>query len=126
MVEAPAKAKIGQYRIMEQLGQGATAKVFLGLDPNDKAYAIKVMNRDDVEMVKSELEALDNLNHPNIVNMVEYKTDGYFEKGSKKTDISYIVLELADGGELIDYVMTNGAFEEKMSRFFFSQIIDTL
>ena len=77
-------------------------------------------------MVKCELDALDALNHPNIVNMIEYKTDGHFEKGSKKTDISYIVLELADGGELIDYVMTNGPFEEKMSRFFFSQIIDTL
>jgi len=108
------------------LGQGATAKVFLGLDPSDKAYAIKVMNKEDVEMVKSELEALNALNHPNIVNLVEYKTDGEFEKGSKKTEISYIVLELADGGELIDYVMTNGPFEERMARFFFTQIIDTL
>ena len=124
--QAKVKAMIGQYRITEQLGQGATAKVFLGLDNADKSYAIKVMNREDTELVKSELDALNNLNHPNIVNLVEYNQNGHFEKSGKKTDISYIVLELADGGELIDYVMTNGPFEENMARFFFQELINCL
>lgn len=120
------KAMIGQYRIMEQLGQGAYAKVFLGVDNNDQPCAIKVMGRDDTNLVKSELAALEALNHPNIINMIEYNTKGNFEKNGKSTEISYIALELADGGELIDYVMTNGPFEERMSRFFFTEIITCL
>lgn len=120
------KATIGQYRIFDQLGAGATAKVFLGCDPQDKAYAIKVMSKSEYKLIENELNALQNLNHPNIVNMVEWNTNGIFERHGEQAEVSYIVLELADGGELIDYVMTNGAFPLEVSRFFFADLMSTL
>jgi len=73
-----------------------------------------------LELVMTEVQTMANLSHPNIVNLIEYHKDGVLEKanGSKKSVI-YIVLELATGGELFDYVATTGKFEEKIARFYF-------
>ncbi len=38
--------------------------------------------------------------------------------GSKKT-VFYIVLELAGGGELFDFVAQTGAFTEPVARYYF-------
>lgn len=70
---------------------------------------------------------MSTLSHPNIVNLIEYSKDGVVEKanGTKKAVI-YIVLELATGGELFDYVATTGRFDERIARFYFKQILDGL
>jgi serine/threonine protein kinase len=49
-----------------------------------------------LELVLTEVETMSQLNHPNIVNLIEYSKEGVLEKsnGSKKPVI-YIVLELA-------------------------------
>lgn len=52
----------------------------------------------------------DTLNHP--------------KKGAKVVD--YIVLELAQGGELFDFVANSGRFNEKVARAYFHQLIDAL
>lgn len=60
------------------------------------------------------------LSHSNIVNLIEYGKDGTVEKASgKKESVIFIVLELATGGELFDYVATTGRFSEEISRFYF-------
>ena len=60
------------------------------------------------------------LSHPNIVNLIEYSKDGTVEKeNGVKESVIYIVLELATGGELFDYVATTGAFSEPIARFYF-------
>ena len=52
--------------------------------------------------------------------MIEYNKDGVVEKeNGKKENVIYIVLELATGGELFDYVATTGRFDEKIARFYF-------
>lgn len=75
----------------------------------------------------TEVQTMSTLSHPNIVNLVEYSKEGVVEKqnGIKKAVI-YIVLELATGGELFDYVATTGRFEERIARFYFRQIIEGL
>lgn len=65
------------------------------------------------------------LNHPNIVNFVE------MGRGSLKTlkasaTVDYIVLELAQGGELFDFVANSGRFKESVARAYFHQLIDAL
>ncbi len=61
-----------------------------------------------------------SLSCPHIVNLLEYSNDGMVEKADgSKVPVMYIVLELATGGELFDYVATTGRFSEVISRFYF-------
>ena len=88
-------------------------------------YAIKIMKKARIdykfeEMVTSEVKIMSHLNHPNIVNFMEYNQDGVDEKkNGTKIPVSYIVLELATGGELFDYVATTGRFSENVARYYF-------
>jgi serine/threonine protein kinase len=75
----------------------------------------------------TEVETMSKLSHPNIVNLIEYSKEGVVEKsnGAKK-NVIYIVLELATGGELFDYVATTGKFNERIARFYFRQLVEGL
>lgn len=44
----------------------------------------------------------------------------------EKKVVNYIVLELAQGGELFDFVANSGRFNEKVARTYFHQLIDAL
>lgn len=100
----------------------------LGLDKSTgDYYAIKILKKGDprldvkfLDLVLTEVKTMQGLSHLNIVNLIEYSKDGVVEKsnGSKEAVI-YIVIELARGGELFDYVATTGRFSEKISRFYF-------
>lgn len=59
------------------------------------------------------------VNHPNIVNMIEYGEGEQHDETFK-----YILLELANGGSLFDYVAEAGRFEEKYARHFFKQLLE--
>jgi serine/threonine protein kinase len=75
----------------------------------------------------TEVHTMTTLNHPNIVNLIEYSKDGVVEKSNgTKEKVIFIVLELATGGELFDYVATTGKFSEKIARFYFHQLIEGL
>lgn len=70
---------------------------------------------------------MNTLKHPNIVNLIEYGQDGVIKRSNgDKEQVIYIVLELATGGELFDYVALTGRFSEAVSRFYFKQMIDGL
>jgi len=67
------------------------------------------------------------LSHPNIVNLVEYSKDGIREKANgAKEEVIYIVLELATGGELFDFVALTGRFSDSICRYYFKQLIQGL
>jgi serine/threonine protein kinase len=75
----------------------------------------------------TEVATMSTLSHPNIVNLIEYSADGTVEKANgAKEKVIYIVLELATGGELFDYVATTGRFSETIARFYFKQLIEGL
>ena len=38
--------------------------------------------------------------------------------------VNYLVLEIAEGGELFDFVAETGAFTEREDRYFFKQILN--
>jgi serine/threonine protein kinase len=108
-------------------------RVKLGIDGDTgKKYAVKVMKKSHpgldqkfFEIVMAEVNTMKQLAHANIVNLIEFNESGQQvkEDGSTK-EVVYIVLELATGGELFDYVATTGRFSEEISRFYFSQLID--
>jgi serine/threonine protein kinase len=95
-------AKIGKYSVLSELGQGASAVVYLGEDPfNDRRVAIKVAKSDagmgDEEAKRfeklflNEASLAGKLNHPNIVGVYDAVVEG---------DQRYIVMEYVPGGSL--------------------------
>ena len=79
--------KIGKYTVLSELGQGASAVVYLGEDPfNDRKVAIKVAKQ-DAEMGEEEAKRFEKLflneaslagklNHPNIVGVFDAVVEG--------------------------------------------------
>jgi serine/threonine protein kinase len=103
---------------------GASCKVKLGYDLNsNRKVAVKIMkdNLDDKmkKLILTEVAAMTVLQHPNVVQQVEFGEDVYVKDSGKVRHVSYIVLELAQGGEIFDYIANSGRFEEKIARFFF-------
>lgn len=43
----------------------------------------------------------------------------YEKENGKSREVSYIVLELASGGELFDFIAISGRFEEPLARHYF-------
>ena len=73
-----------------------------------------------LELVMTEVKTLLELKHPNILNLVEYSKDGVVHHpNGKQEKVIYIVLELAKGGELFDYIAVGGRFSEAVARFYF-------
>jgi serine/threonine protein kinase len=50
----------------------------------------------------------------------------HHKSNGKKKETQYIVLELANGGEVFDFVAISGRFEEPMARYFFKQFLSGL
>lgn len=126
---------LGKYTLLRTLGTGANSKVKLAVDPETKAYyAIKILKKGNpnldakfLELVMTVVETMSHLSHPNILNMVEYSKQGVVKKSDGKSEeVIYIVLELAQGGELFDYVAQTGRYEENIARFYFNQMLEGL
>lgn len=76
--------------------------------------------------VKSEIEILSSLRHPNIVNLVEfYESVDYIKKTGDSYKVVAIVLELIPGGELFEYIASSGRFTEEVARSYFKTLIES-
>jgi ATP/maltotriose-dependent transcriptional regulator MalT len=91
---------LGQYQIVEPLGQGGMATVFRAYQPAlDRDVAIKVLPAQHAltpgfaERFVREARAVAQLNHPNILPVIDFGQDG---------DITFIVMKLVSGGTLKD------------------------
>jgi len=122
---------IDGYEIGNVLGKGGFSEVFLGFDPkNNKRVALKCMFNDpnvksQEKQIKAELDAMDKIKHKNVVRLYGSNLKGKFTcKDDTTKDTILVVLELATGGELFDYLMYTGKFEEKLARTYFRQLID--
>src|SRR5712691_11099617 len=90
--------QFGNYRIVQLLGQGGFASVYLGEHQYLKSYAaLKVLqislSEKEVQRFQSEAQLLVHLKHPNIIRVLEF----YVEQG-----VPVLVMEQAPGGTLRD------------------------
>ncbi|KAI2628989.1 Pkinase-domain-containing protein [Xylaria nigripes] len=106
-----------KYKFGRTLGAGTYGIVREADSPNGKV-AIKIILKKNVKgnerMVLDELEMLQRLKHPHIVQFVDW-----FESKDKY----YIVTELATGGELFDRICEQGKFTEKDASQTIKQIL---
>ena len=124
--------KIGRFEVLKKLGEGVTCKVKLGVDTETgRNVAIKILNKKlDLSMrnsVKNEIVAMQKLEHINVIKLVECGTGTYEKEDSNKSrTVDYIVLEIASGGEVFDFIANTGEFEERIARYYFKQLLDGL
>jgi len=110
---------IGNYKLGKVLGTGSFGSVRLGVNIiTGEEFAIKPLcnHPHSKTILQKEVPLLKLLDHPNIIQLHEVIVH-------PKTGTHYMVLELARGGELLDYVVARGRLKEKEARKFFRQII---
>jgi eukaryotic-like serine/threonine-protein kinase len=104
MAEQKSELKaLGRYKIKGVLGKGAMGLVYDGVDPTlDRRVAIKTIQTKSLDEAtakhyamrfKREVRAVAKVNHPNIVQVYDFGTEG---------DLAYIVMEYIQGKELKD------------------------
>jgi serine/threonine-protein kinase Chk2 len=114
-----------QYRILQQLGKGHFATVYLCVEraTGDK-YAVKVFERRQSESQRSQTDTLQqeiallmSVHHPNVLCL-----KGTFDE----RDGAYLVLELAPEGELFNYIVRKQKLTEIETRKVFIQLFEGL
>ena len=93
-----------RYKILDHLGTGGMATVWLGYDTIlDRQVAIKTFkidanDEDAVKRFNREAKAVTSLSHPNIVSIYDVENEGEFY---------YLILEYVKGVTLKDYMIKN-------------------
>lgn len=111
--------KIGKYKIIRELGHGATSTVYLALDPDTKQQvAVKLFNLAVLvdndrakafrKLLLSEASLAGKLSHPHIVKIYEAVMEG---------DVNYMVMEYVEGESLeklaeVDHLLPLGNIAE--------------
>ncbi|MEM9773450.1 MAG: protein kinase [Chloroflexota bacterium] len=101
--------KLGKYEILELLGSGGMAEVYKGLDTRlERPVAIKVMlrhlanSKDFQTRFLREAKATANLQHPNIVNLIDFDKD---------EGLYFMVMEFIEGETIEDYLKGNSPLD---------------
>ncbi|KAI8836954.1 kinase-like domain-containing protein, partial [Chytriomyces cf. hyalinus JEL632] len=97
---------VGAFRINEEIGRGSFATVYVGRrEGSEERVAIKSvarskLNRKLAENLESEIRIMKDMNHPNIVTLVEIvKTETHI----------HLVMEFCRLGDLSAYIKKKGA-----------------
>lgn len=111
--------QIGPYRILERLGQGGMARVYLVEDEHGDHYALKVPENSD-ERSQREWRTLHRLHHPNIVRLVD------FHQSTDPELPSYLVMERVEGETLDEYLRRTGRLPVPQARELLFQLLEAL
>ncbi len=105
-MSTPQRTFGGRYAVIERIGSGGMAEVYRARDELlGREVAVKVLSdrfardRAFVERFRREAQLAANLNHPNIVSLYDFGTEG---------DTSFIVMELIEGRSLSDIIRAEG------------------
>jgi serine/threonine protein kinase len=123
---------LGDYIIGHTLGEGGFSKVKLGTHiKTGEKVALKLlhtsklaMNESSKKQVEAEILAMSKVKHPHVIRLkhVDWQAR-YTKKNGTTQDVMLVVLELATGGELFEFLQHTGSFEEAVARSYFHQLI---
>ena len=116
--------KIGDYILLDQIGQGTFSKVTRAFHiPSEQIVAVKILNKEqiedeiDMERINREIEILKNIYHPNICQIYEtYSTIHNY----------YLMMEYIEDGDLFDYISEKSFLSESKACYFFRQLISVM
>lgn len=93
---------LGKYKLIRRLGKGGMAEVYLANQPTiERMVAVKVLHRhlaendDFILRFKREARSLGQLQHPNIVNIIDFDAE---------EDVYYMVMDYIAGPTLRTYL----------------------
>src|SRR5258708_9083106 len=106
---------LGLYKLETLLGKGGMATVYRAFQTSVKRYvAIKVMSPEIasepgfVERFEREAEVIASLEHPHILPVIDYGTEGA---------VHYLVMRYIEGGSLEDLMRKTPLTLEESARF---------
>lgn len=110
------------YVLGDSLGKGSYAVVNVAYSKKLKRQvAIKIILKKKApqdyitKFLPREISVMKQIKHPNIIGLYEA-----IETNSR----IFLVMDMADGGDLLDYIKTNGAVCEPEARKFFRQLVN--
>ncbi|KAJ1968179.1 hypothetical protein IWQ62_001398 [Dispira parvispora] len=113
------------FKLTKCLGRGTFSKVFLGVNKTtEEQVALKFIknrpasksDKHDVR-VQRETNILTVINHPNIIRIM---------KRADTKNNTVLVMEYAQGGELLSYIRQHGRLREEEARRFFREVISAI
>jgi tetratricopeptide (TPR) repeat protein len=115
---APAAARLGEYRLLGELGRGAMGVVYeaLHLQRGDRV-ALKTLPRVDAAALhrfKREFRAVADINHPNLLGLHTLQADG---------GQWFFTMDLVRGVPFLQYVRPGGAPDESRLRSALAQLV---
>lgn len=118
----PTEGVHAQYDLRsEVLGQGAFAVVKKAIErTTGNPYAVKIIDKKKIMSgvsVEREIDILKKLKHEYIVGLRDFYEDG---------NNYYLIMDLISGGDLMDFVTSNGAIPEEPSREIARQVLCAL
>ena len=144
-IPKPKSILDSKFYLIEKIGKGSSAKVYLGLsiespmDANNhlKSYSIKIMDpkNTDFNTFKNEIKLLEKINHESIIKIFSYglgqKKSLNKTKNKQPKEVYYIVMEYLEHDELLKYITNvvpgeNIGFGEDFGRLIFAQLLEGL
>lgn len=106
----------------DQIGKGEFAKVTKIISRIDgEAYAIKEFSKGkDPIKIENEIRIHSKMNHPNIIKLHAVIKD--FDNNTQKK----MILEIAEGGELFDYVERRGILENEEIKRLMKELLESI
>src|SRR5262245_47242889 len=121
---------IGNYRVTHKLGEGGMGSVYLAEHPHiGKKVALKVLhaefasNQDVVARFFTEARAVNDIGHPNIVDIVDY---GVLQGGPTGDRMVYFIMEYLGGRNLTQLIKEEAPLAPERALTIALQIGDAL
>jgi serine/threonine protein kinase len=123
----------GPFICKETLGKGGYATVKLAEhSETGQKCALKMMKSTGVsdfikETFKSEVSIMKELAHPNIIKIFDFSDEEEYKlPDGRSMEVYSIALELAQNGEIFDFIAETGRFSEPLSRYYFHQLVNVI
>jgi serine/threonine-protein kinase len=121
---------IGNYRVTHKLGEGGMGSVYLAEHPHiGKKVALKVLhaefasNQEVVARFFNEARAVNDIGHPNIVDIVDY---GVLQGGPSGDRMVYFIMEYLGGRNLTQLIRNESPLPPERAFMIALQVADAL